>query len=280
MSSRATRTGCSIASSRGRPPRALIPHPLLRYRTRAGSMYQDTGYDLIDRVRTVDDHASCELQEVGWIAPRWGARRRAVERLDFDAIRALDAERWDRAHAPVSLGGACALCPSVSACSTCVAGSGTGALILSTRPRPQRGRSRHQRRGPDRVRGARWPFSAGLMRCRSSRPTRWPSWLVTLASRTASTRSSCFEGLEHLPDLGQCGRIGSRARRGGACRVIASLPNSKTFGEDDPFHVTAPDFSVALQAFERLPGAAVWLPVRRGGVADPLRERRRRSTGG
>ena len=54
-------------------------------------------------------------------------------------------------------------------------------------------------------------------------------------------------------------------------RLIASLPNSRTFGEDNPFHVTDPDIDLALGTFQRLPDAAVLLQyVAEGSLIVPL----------
>lgn len=66
----------------------------------------------------------------------------------------------------------------------------------------------------------------------------------------------CFEGLEHLEDLpGALGLLEAFARNGG--RVIASVPNSKTFKEENEFHITDFGFEEAMAAFEGFPEAAV-----------------------
>jgi 2-polyprenyl-3-methyl-5-hydroxy-6-metoxy-1,4-benzoquinol methylase len=81
----------------------------------------------------------------------------------------------------------------------------------------------------------------------------------------------CFEGLEHVPDFGAvCGELKRLAGEG--VRLIASLPNSEGFEEQNEFHVT--DFghermrevAAALDAvvIEQYLGEASI--VRRGGV--------------
>lgn len=63
----------------------------------------------------------------------------------------------------------------------------------------------------------------------------------------------CFEGLEHLPDFERAlERLRRHAERG--VRLFLSLPNSRTFAEDNPFHVTSPDLETATAAFDSLPG--------------------------
>jgi 2-polyprenyl-3-methyl-5-hydroxy-6-metoxy-1,4-benzoquinol methylase/cell division protein FtsB len=62
----------------------------------------------------------------------------------------------------------------------------------------------------------------------------------------------CFEGLEHLPQLDRVlERLGAFAQEGG--RLLVSLPNSATFGEENEFHLTDFDFDSAMAAFDRLP---------------------------
>jgi SAM-dependent methyltransferase len=66
----------------------------------------------------------------------------------------------------------------------------------------------------------------------------------------------CFEGLEHLEDLaGALDVLEAFARQGG--RVIASVPNSKAFAEENEFHITEFGFEEATEAFRRLPDAIV-----------------------
>src|ERR1039458_4366212 len=68
----------------------------------------------------------------------------------------------------------------------------------------------------------------------------------------------CFEGLEHLHDPERAfALLREFAQRGG--RVVASVPNSKMFGEQNPFHVTEFGYDEALAAFEPFP-ATVMLP--------------------
>src|SRR5947209_4289903 len=47
----------------------------------------------------------------------------------------------------------------------------------------------------------------------------------------------CFEGLEHLQDLDHALEL-LRGHAEGGVRVVASVPNGKLFGEQNPFHVT------------------------------------------
>jgi 2-polyprenyl-3-methyl-5-hydroxy-6-metoxy-1,4-benzoquinol methylase len=66
----------------------------------------------------------------------------------------------------------------------------------------------------------------------------------------------CFEGLEHLEDLeGALSLLEAFARDGG--RVVASVPNSKAFGEENEFHVTDFGFEEAMEAFARFPESQV-----------------------
>jgi len=68
----------------------------------------------------------------------------------------------------------------------------------------------------------------------------------------------CFEGLEHLPDLdGALTLLRQHAEQG--LRVIASVPNSKLFHEQNPFHLTEFGYDEALAAFAPFP-ATVMLP--------------------
>jgi 2-polyprenyl-3-methyl-5-hydroxy-6-metoxy-1,4-benzoquinol methylase len=68
----------------------------------------------------------------------------------------------------------------------------------------------------------------------------------------------CFEGLEHLQDL-QAALALLRAHAQHGLRVIASVPNSKMFREQNPFHITEFGYDEALSAFSGFP-ARVMLP--------------------
>jgi hypothetical protein len=66
----------------------------------------------------------------------------------------------------------------------------------------------------------------------------------------------CFEGLEHLPDFPRAmAAVKRHAERG--LRVLVSVPNSRTFQEDNEFHVTNLDHEAAMAAFGELPGRRV-----------------------
>jgi SAM-dependent methyltransferase len=66
-----------------------------------------------------------------------------------------------------------------------------------------------------------------------------------------------LEGLEHLDDLDRAlDSLAHHARAG--MRIIASLPNSKPFGEQNPHHVTEFDQPSAIVALDRL-GDATYL---------------------
>ncbi len=68
----------------------------------------------------------------------------------------------------------------------------------------------------------------------------------------------CFEGLEHLRELDRAlAALRGLARRG--TRVLASIPNGRLFGEDNPYHVTTFGYDEAIAAFAGFPGA-VMLP--------------------
>ena len=66
----------------------------------------------------------------------------------------------------------------------------------------------------------------------------------------------CFEGLEHLPDPERAlALLRDHARRG--LKLIVSVPNSRMFEEDNPFHLTAFGYDEALRAFEPFSGVAM-----------------------
>jgi 2-polyprenyl-3-methyl-5-hydroxy-6-metoxy-1,4-benzoquinol methylase len=85
----------------------------------------------------------------------------------------------------------------------------------------------------------------------------------------------CFEGLEHLHDLP---KAVSRLRRHADKDValILSVPNSRTFKEDNPFHVTDFDHERALALLDELSGGTVLFQyllegslIRNGGSEKP-----------
>lgn len=62
----------------------------------------------------------------------------------------------------------------------------------------------------------------------------------------------CFEGLEHLHQLDQAlALLREQAEHG--VKLILSVPNSKMFAEQNPFHVTDFGYDEALQAFTSFP---------------------------
>ena len=68
----------------------------------------------------------------------------------------------------------------------------------------------------------------------------------------------CFEGLEHLHDLDSVlTRLRDHAERG--LRIVASVPNGKLFGEQNPFHVTEFGYDEAMAAFAGFP-ATIMVP--------------------
>jgi 2-polyprenyl-3-methyl-5-hydroxy-6-metoxy-1,4-benzoquinol methylase len=61
----------------------------------------------------------------------------------------------------------------------------------------------------------------------------------------------CFEGIEHVPDpVGLLDAMAGLARQGK--RLIVSLPNSRGFDEENPFHVIDPGYEEAMELFARL----------------------------
>jgi 2-polyprenyl-3-methyl-5-hydroxy-6-metoxy-1,4-benzoquinol methylase len=62
----------------------------------------------------------------------------------------------------------------------------------------------------------------------------------------------CFEGLEHLAALDRALEL-LRAHTMRGVRLIASVPNGKLFGEQNPFHVTEFGYEEAMGAFAGFP---------------------------
>lgn len=65
-----------------------------------------------------------------------------------------------------------------------------------------------------------------------------------------------YEGLEHLDQLERAVES-LRAQVAAGLGLIVSLPNSRAFGEENPFHVTEFDYERAVATFERIGAAAV-----------------------
>jgi SAM-dependent methyltransferase len=66
----------------------------------------------------------------------------------------------------------------------------------------------------------------------------------------------CFEGLEHLPDVDKVAEQLVRLVAGGA-GLLASVPNSATFEEENEFHLTDFDLPSARALFADLPDAVI-----------------------
>lgn len=66
----------------------------------------------------------------------------------------------------------------------------------------------------------------------------------------------CFEGLEHLPQVELVADELGRLVEGGAA-LLASVPNSGTFGEENDFHLTDFDPAGARALADRIPGATL-----------------------
>jgi SAM-dependent methyltransferase len=67
----------------------------------------------------------------------------------------------------------------------------------------------------------------------------------------------CFEGLEHLSDFDRALAAFKRhAERG--VRLLVSVPNSRTFAEENEFHVTNLDYDGAMSAFASLPNGRLF----------------------
>jgi SAM-dependent methyltransferase len=60
-----------------------------------------------------------------------------------------------------------------------------------------------------------------------------------------------FEGLEHLPDLDRA-VLALRRHVDAGLGVLVSLPNSRTFGEENRFHHTEFDYEEAVETFKRI----------------------------
>jgi 2-polyprenyl-3-methyl-5-hydroxy-6-metoxy-1,4-benzoquinol methylase len=66
----------------------------------------------------------------------------------------------------------------------------------------------------------------------------------------------CFEGLEHLRELSRALELlREHAARG--VRIVASVPNGKLFGEQNPFHVTEFGYHEAQAAFSGFPATTM-----------------------
>ncbi len=66
----------------------------------------------------------------------------------------------------------------------------------------------------------------------------------------------CFEGLEHLPDLPAALEL-MRTHAAHGLRIVASVPNSKLFEEDNPYHLTDFGYDEAMAAFAAFPSVVM-----------------------
>ncbi len=66
----------------------------------------------------------------------------------------------------------------------------------------------------------------------------------------------CFEGLEHLPDI-EAVLARLRELAGEGMREVLSVPNSKLFEEDNPYHLTDFGYEEAREAFAGFPATAM-----------------------
>jgi SAM-dependent methyltransferase len=85
----------------------------------------------------------------------------------------------------------------------------------------------------------------------------------------------CLEGLEHFADVGRASEaLVARASEG--MKLVVSVPNSRTLGEENEFHVTDFDFDQAMELAERLGDTTVLYQflaegsLIRGGEPGPL----------
>ena len=66
----------------------------------------------------------------------------------------------------------------------------------------------------------------------------------------------CFEGLEHLRDAGQALALMLEHVNAGT-RLVVSVPNSKLFDEENPFHFTDFGYEQAVHAFAAFPQTVI-----------------------
>jgi SAM-dependent methyltransferase len=66
----------------------------------------------------------------------------------------------------------------------------------------------------------------------------------------------CLEGLEHFPDVERASEA-LAARAGEGMKLVVSVPNSRTFAEENEFHVTDFDYDQAMELAERLGNTTV-----------------------
>ena len=180
-----------------------------------------------------------------------------VERLTLEAAQADTMLACEHRHRYEFAAG----CAPAGACSTCAA-----AAAMDGDPR-RRARARWsastttppRRDGPGRRSAVTRRTSA------SSSPTRSRSWAGT--SPAASTSVVCFEGLEHLHELDRAlALLREHAERG--VRIVASVPNGKLFGEQNPFHVDGVRLRRGDRGVRAVPGHRDGASVPGRGLAD------------
>ena len=67
---------------------------------------------------------------------------------------------------------------------------------------------------------------------------------------------ACFEGLEHLQDLDRALEL-LRGHADRGVRIVASVPNDRLFGADNPFHATKFGYHEAINAFAPFPSTVM-----------------------
>lgn len=82
--------------------------------------------------------------------------------------------------------------------------------------------------------------------------------VVNRALRESHDAVVCFEGIEHVDRLDALIEGLVRFADSGG-RVIVSVPNSRTFGEDNRFHLTDFDYDSAMQLWDRFEGGRRYL---------------------
>ncbi len=171
-----------------------------------------------------------------------------VERLTLEAAQAetmIASEHRQRYEL------AAAMCSGLRVLDLCC-GSGYGSVILATTAREVTGVD-NDAATVDTAR-ATVQRTAGNVRFEVSDAVKFLSGDIAEQFDLVT----CFEGLEHLGDLdGALTRLREHAGRG--LKIIASVPNSKLFGEENPYHLTQFGYEEAAAAVAAFPGV-IMLP--------------------
>jgi 2-polyprenyl-3-methyl-5-hydroxy-6-metoxy-1,4-benzoquinol methylase len=171
-----------------------------------------------------------------------------VERLTLEAAQADTVLACEHRHRYEFAAGLCAARRVLDLC----CGSGYGSAILAAHAR--------QVVGVDNDAGTIDTAQATLGRELTNTSFEAADALAYLHGDIAARFDVvvCFEGLEHLHDLDAALRLlREHAQRG--VRIVASVPNGKLFGEQNPFHVTEFGYDEAIAAFAPFP-ATVMVP--------------------